>query len=102
MQIRQIKSLNEIVDHNVLEIVRTIGHDEILLMFTNGTYSIIKSNYNGIIYNIKNNQSVSHIPIDTNWRPISIGIHLYNSEVKYCRSVLYWDLDYIDWFYVNE
>lgn len=101
MQVREIRKLDEIISSEVMEIAKNIDTEEILLMFSNGSYAVINSNYNGIIYNIKDKQPISRIPIDTNWRPINVGIRLYNYEVKYCRSTLFQDLDYITWFYTK-
>lgn len=101
MQVREIRKLNEIVNPEVLEIAKGIDAEEILLMFSDGSYAVVNSNYSGIIYNTKDNQPISRIPIDTNWRPINVGIRLYNCEVKYCRSTFFQDLDYITWFYIK-
>lgn len=99
MQVREVKSLNEIKNVEVLKIAVNMRDDEILLMFGDGSHSIVSSNYNGIIYDNKTTKPVSRIPIDTNWRPINVGIRLYNGEVRYCRSTLFQDLNYITWYY---
>lgn len=99
MQVREITSLSEIKNIEVLKLATSMKDNEILLMFSDGSHSIISSNYNGIIYNNKTNEPISRIPIDTNWRPINIGIRLYNGEVRYYRSTLFQDLNYITWYY---
>ena len=102
MQVREITNINDIRNEEVFETAKNMKSDEILLMFGDGTYSIVSSKYNGIIYDRKNDAPISRIPIDTNWRPINVGIRLYNGEVRYCRSNLFQNLYYITWYYSKQ
>ena len=99
MQIREIKDINEIRNSEALKLASGLQENELLLIFGDGSCSKVSYDYHGLIFNSKTHEPMSRIPIDTHWRPIEVGVRLYNGEVRTCRQELYMNLDYVTAFY---
>ena len=99
MQIREIRDINEIRNGEALKIANQLKDNELLLIFGDGSCSKVSYDYCGLVFNSKTNEPMSRIQIDTHWRPIEVGVRLYNGEVRTCRKEFYMDLDYVIAFY---
>ena len=99
MQIKEIKNIDEIRNSEALKIANELQENELLLIFGDGSCSKVSYDYHGLIFNSKTHEPMSRIPIDTHWRPIDVGVRLYNGEVRICRQEYYMNLDYVTAFY---
>lgn len=99
MIVTEIKDVRKITNKKAIELAKNLKDNEILLILNDGNCAIVPKKYNGIIRDSQTNEPISRIPVDTNWRPVSIGLRLYNCEVREYKSLLYGDLSYILSFY---
>lgn len=78
----KIKSVEEIKNKEVVQELKDLTEGQVILIFTDGTYTKIPEFYEGQLKDINNNEVLTLNPINTYWRPLWVGIRLFNTDYQ--------------------
>lgn len=97
----KITDVNEIKNPQLLETTQTLEEGEVVLVFSNGTFTKISDRYEGVIKTM-DDKTISLNPINMNWRPIWVGIRLFNTDMRTMRQLYFQDVTYITHYIQND
>lgn len=97
----KITDVSKITNPELLETTKTLEDDQVILIFSNGTFTKISDRYEGVIKTM-DSKAISPNPINMNWRPVWVGIRLFNTDMRMMRQLYFQDVTYITHYIQND
>lgn len=101
MQPIKIKSMEELNDTLKRE-VELLSDDEIIVIFSDKTFTKVSKSFEGLLKNSITGEAISLNPINTNWKPIWVGLRLFNAELREIQRTFFKEVTYISYYIEND
>lgn len=95
MNVTKITNINQIKNQEILNELHRMMDNEIILIFSDGSFTKIDDMLEGKILDIKSGEPVCLNPINMKWRPVWVGMRLYNADIRTMRRMLMTNDNYI-------
>lgn len=102
MQPVKIKEVGQIRNEEIIKELSCLEDNQVILIFSDGSFTTISDTYEGHLKDNKNGQVISHNPINMNWRPLWVGIRLFNGDMRTIRQLYFQDVKYITHYIQND
>ena len=101
MQPIKIKEVDQIKNPEIIKELDSLQDNQIILIFSDGSFSKVSTNYEGFLRD-SNNNIINSNPINMNWRPVWVGIRLFNGDIRTIRQLYFKEVSYITHYIEND
>lgn len=98
----KITSIENIKNKEILKEVENLKIDQVIIIFADGTYTKIDNHFEGQLKDIITGEIMTLNPIDMNWRPMWIGLRLFNAELRTIKELLFRQVNYISYYIESD